>query len=117
MQSSLISSLESELSLLQERHQTLVFLSPQELLEKQELACALYEDARYRESSDLFAEMCLSDPFKKVFWEGLALSWQKQSRFEEALRIWHIVDLLNKQDLSLHQKTHSLSFRGTELLI
>ena len=61
-------------------------------------ASDFYEKGFYKESSSIFTQLVLQEPFEQSFWEGLAASRQMECKYEDALYAWSLVALLSEKD-------------------
>lgn len=77
-------------------------LPPQEMDRLYKEAYRAYQAEDYEASSTLFRRLVLLNPFDPSYWMGLAASLQLLSSFEEALRAYALVALLDPENPSPH---------------
>lgn len=65
-------------------------------------AMSQYLSGSYTQAADFFIQLILQDPHEVKFWRGLACARQMQESYEEALRAWSIVCLLDEQSAEGH---------------
>lgn len=66
------------------------------------LAMSIFRAGRYAEAAEYFIQLILHDPHEPKYWKGLAASHQKNRAYEEALRAWSIVCLLDNHPPEAH---------------
>lgn len=57
-----------------------------------------YQNRQYAVSEQLFRLAVILDPLSKDHWTGLGLSLQELARYEEALKCYHVVTLIDRNN-------------------
>jgi type III secretion system low calcium response chaperone LcrH/SycD len=74
------------------------------------LAYSLYGTGDYGRAREIFHRLVLSHPFQKRYWMGLGACYQLEKSYEQALRAWSMVALLDDTDPTPHSQAAECYF-------
>lgn len=66
------------------------------------LAYALFKKGEEQEAKRIFQQLVSLKPFEDDYWHGLALCWQTEKKYQEALKAWNIAALLRNGNPGPH---------------
>lgn len=76
----------------------------------------LYQSADFKKAGGVFSYLTILNPYEEKYWMGLGMSKQSQSRFEEAIVAYLVVEAITPEDprphLNLAQCFHALKESG-----
>ena len=61
-------------------------------------AQTLYQNGDYIEAKGIYQQLAAFMPYCPSYWEGVGACLQIEKKYEEALKAWSMVSLLNKED-------------------
>ncbi|MCB1071658.1 MAG: tetratricopeptide repeat protein [Chlamydiia bacterium] len=65
-------------------------------------AQTLYQNGDYEEAKGVYQQLAAFEPYSPNYWAGVGACLQVEKRYEEALKAWSMVALLNEEDPSSH---------------
>jgi secretion system chaperone SscA len=81
----------------EEQNQPFLSSTPERLKEMYYIAYRLYSDKRYQDSLAFFRSLTAANPLEAKYWKGLGASLQMLNDYQQALRCYHCIEVLDKE--------------------